>query len=244
MDGIVDNIEISNEREAWVLAQQHFKKPVFNRTEAEMSRVLTLMSRVKCLRQVAFDARLALSKLVKFRTAARGELLLGPDVPADEHCFFIIVHGCVKQSFSTVNGLVFRELYKGESFGSRFVMASAPPSTAFHASEATELLTFTAEQYDKHLAFLDHEELHNRITFFKNLVVPVLALDEVAAARWERDTALQFVAAVGEAQREPGDRAAALAVMADMVGEAVGLVVWKWCREQSENRSRNETIAK
>ena len=212
MEGVTDTVDIppEKEREAWVAAQAAFRKPVFNRTDPEMSRILTLVSRLPIMQGLSFEQRFAMSKLVRFRRAEPGEVLLqvpgGPEEPAvtvtrrphtvddapdestlfggtsgagvsgvDDRTFFIVIHGCVKQTLYTVNGRVFSELFKGATFGSPLVLDSVPAGTAYSAAEPTELLTLPVAKYEQHLGFLDERELARRVEFFKKLTVPVLA---------------------------------------------------------------------
>eukprot|EP00672_Neobodo_designis_P021725 CAMPEP_0174827896 /NCGR_PEP_ID=MMETSP1114-20130205/995_1 /TAXON_ID=312471 /ORGANISM="Neobodo designis, Strain CCAP 1951/1" /LENGTH=412 /DNA_ID=CAMNT_0016061579 /DNA_START=55 /DNA_END=1289 /DNA_ORIENTATION=+ len=184
MEGLTDKMDIpaSAEREAWMLAKQHFQKPVFNRTEVEQSRILTLISRIGLLESLPFDQRVSLSKAFKFRTAAADEVLLNVDGEAISpgvyvgQQFSVIVHGCVKHTFQSATGRITRELYKEDAIGMPCVVASVPPGSKYTAVEATELLYLDMDQYASHLSFLDAREIANRIKFFKTqLIVPVLA---------------------------------------------------------------------
>lgn len=76
MDVVVDDLEIPNERLAWLQAAEDLKKPVYLRTELEVSRILTLISRLKYFQNLTFQERFALTKVATFKTAASGEILL------------------------------------------------------------------------------------------------------------------------------------------------------------------------
>lgn len=183
MEGVSDTLEITNEREAWALVAQHLKKHSFNRTELESSRILTLLSRLKPLQALSYEQRLALTKLMKFSVAKENDVLFNindrvPVAPGvyDGQEFTIVVHGCVKHTFQTVNGRVTRELYAHDYFGVPSVTASIPSTSSYVAIEPTELVSFSMEHFHKHLAFLDEDEITQRVHFFKNvLVVPILA---------------------------------------------------------------------
>jgi CRP-like cAMP-binding protein len=181
--GLNDKFDVSREREAWLLAHQSLKKPVFNRTEAEQSRILTLISTLRPLQGLPFEQRIAISKVIKFRVAVTDEVLLSlehkqPIRPGvfEGQRFMIVTHGCVKHQFQSVNGRVTRELFRDDVIGMPTVTASIPADSKYTAVEPTELIYVEMDQYEDHLAFLDRLEVASRIDFFKNqLVVPILA---------------------------------------------------------------------
>lgn len=76
MEAIVDDVEIANERLAWIEAGEDLQKPVFNRTEAEMSRLMTLLRRLPFFADMNFNDRLFLAKNMTMRRATPGEVLL------------------------------------------------------------------------------------------------------------------------------------------------------------------------
>jgi CRP-like cAMP-binding protein len=183
MEGITDTLDVTKEREAWTLAQAHFKKPVFNRTEAEQSRILSLLSRLRPFQGLPFENRLAISKVVKFRVAAADEVLfttegkepVSPGIYEGQQ-FMIVVHGCVKHQFQGINGRVTRELYKNDVIGMPCVTQSLPERSRYSTVEPTELIYVDMEQYLDHLSFLDAHEIATRVEYFKTqLVVPILA---------------------------------------------------------------------
>lgn len=76
MDVVVDDLEIPNERLAWMQASEDLRKPVYLRTESEVSRILTLFSRLHYVHHLSFQERFALTKVATFRTASAGEIIL------------------------------------------------------------------------------------------------------------------------------------------------------------------------
>ncbi|CUE74920.1 cyclic nucleotide-binding protein, putative [Bodo saltans] len=76
MDVVVDDLEIPNERLAWMQASEDLRKPVYLRTESEVSRILTLFSRLHYVQHLSFQERFALTKVATFRTVSAGEVIL------------------------------------------------------------------------------------------------------------------------------------------------------------------------
>ena len=75
MDTVVDNLELPNERLAWIQAAEDLKKPVYLRTELEVSRILTLMSRLAFFQPLTFQQRFTLTKVARFRKVVSGVVL-------------------------------------------------------------------------------------------------------------------------------------------------------------------------
>jgi CRP-like cAMP-binding protein len=83
MDTVVDNLEIVNERLAWIQAAEDIKKPVYLRTELEMSRILTLISRLSFFHHLTFPERFSLTKVVRFKKIPAGVVLLETTGPPE-----------------------------------------------------------------------------------------------------------------------------------------------------------------
>lgn len=76
MDVVVDDLEIPNERLAWMQASEDLRNPVYLRTESEVSRILTLVSRLSYVQHLSFQERFALTKAAVFRSVSAGEVIL------------------------------------------------------------------------------------------------------------------------------------------------------------------------
>jgi CRP-like cAMP-binding protein len=76
MDTVVDNLEIPNERLAWLQAAEDMKKPMYLRTELETSRILTLLSRLRFFAPLSFQQRFTFTKVARFKKVAAGVVLL------------------------------------------------------------------------------------------------------------------------------------------------------------------------
>jgi CRP-like cAMP-binding protein len=76
METVVDNLDIPNERLAWLQAAEDLKKPVYLRTELETSRILTLLSRLRFFQSLSFHQRFSLTKIARFKKVPPGVMLL------------------------------------------------------------------------------------------------------------------------------------------------------------------------
>lgn len=100
----MDDLEIPNERLAWLQVAEDLKKPVYLRTETEASRMLTLFSRLRYFQSLSFPERFALTKAATFHTASAGQVLItacgNPELGEDNEVEGDRGHGGPKASTS------------------------------------------------------------------------------------------------------------------------------------------------
>lgn len=195
-DGITTHLDIpaKNEAEAWLQCQESFQKAVYNRTDLEHSRICTLLNRLFFERHgVPFTVPelIAMCKVMRWLDLEAHEVLFEKYVEDDlPDNVYIVVHGCLRRVYTSVNGRVSQDVIRGAIVGAPFEVKALPVTAKYETSEFSRCLAIPQASYEALLGkVIDGRRLQQRMHFFRQLTVPILAA-------WSEDEIEQLARAV------------------------------------------------
>ena len=176
---VSDNVQLGSERSEWKVCCDVLRtKTILERTEEEMSKFLTLISRQRVFSHLPYECRLAISKVAYYEREPKKsvDLISHFDVHKYTGPWRLILWGAVEMKAVSIPGKTYFDYCKGDYFGDDLTLKALPGGASFTTKEdGCEFLCLHREDYISLLQFQEEKELTQRVQYFKNLLVPAFA---------------------------------------------------------------------